>query len=97
MEPHMLSAMLPQIEQVISIGDHRQLRPTIKNYSLSMESPLGAFYKLDRSQFERLSVPDPGLPAFPVAQLNIQRRMRPEVSTLIREVRFIGVFLNEPG
>lgn len=85
MEPHMLSALLPSVEHFIQIGDHQQLRPQINNYGLSLESQQGARYQLDRSQFERLSVGESGRPKFPVAQLNVQRRMRPEISTLIRE------------
>ena len=85
MEPHMLSALLPSVEHFIQIGDHQQLRPQINNYKLSLESKQGNLYQLDRSQFERLSVGERGRPAFPVAQLSVQRRMRPEISTLIRE------------
>lgn len=85
MEPHMLSALLPSVEHFIQIGDHQQLRPQINNYNLSLESQQGSLYQLDRSQFERLSIGEPGRPAFPVAQLNVQRRMRPQISTLIRE------------
>lgn len=85
MEPHMLSALLPSVEHFIQIGDHQQLRPQINNYNLSLESQQGLLYQLDRSQFERLSIGERGRPAFPVAQLNVQRRMRPQISTLIRE------------
>jgi superfamily I DNA and/or RNA helicase len=86
MEPHMISAMLPTIEHCIQIGDHEQLRPTINNFKeLSLESAKGLLYKLDRSQFERLSIGEKGRPSIPVAQLEVQRRMRPEISTLIRE------------
>jgi superfamily I DNA and/or RNA helicase len=85
MEPHMISALLPTVEHLIQIGDHEQLRPQINNYGLSLESKQGGLYQLDRSQFERLSVGQPGRPKIPVAQLNVQRRMRPEISTLIRE------------
>jgi AAA domain-containing protein len=88
MEPHILSAMLPAVEHFIQIGDHEQLRPQINNYSLSLESRQGATYQLDRSQFERLSVGEPGRPKMPVAQLNVQRRMRPEISALIRETLY---------
>lgn len=84
MEPHMISALLPSVEHFIQIGDHQQLRPQINNHGLSLESRQGTPYQLDRSQFERLSVGEPGRPPFPVAQLNVQRRMRPEISTLIR-------------
>ena len=85
MEPHMISALIPSVEHFIQIGDHEQLRPQINNFKLSLESQQGIAYQLDRSQFERLSVGQPGRPAFPLAQLNVQRRMRPEISTLIRE------------
>ncbi|KAI9734023.1 MAG: hypothetical protein M1834_002680 [Cirrosporium novae-zelandiae] len=85
MEPHMISALLPSVQHLIQIGDHQQLRPKINNYGLSLESQQGTPYQLDRSQFERLSVGGRGRPTVPVAQLNVQRRMRPEISTLVRE------------
>lgn len=85
MEPHMLSALLPSVEHFIQIGDHQQLRAKTNNHSLSLESTQGMLYQLDRSQFERLSNGEQGRPRLPVAQLNVQRRMRPEISTLIRE------------
>ena len=85
MEPHILSALLPHVEHFIQIGDHQQLRPQINNYDLSLESQKGLLYQLDRSQFERLSTGEKGRTPFPVAQLNVQRRMRPQISTLIRE------------
>jgi len=88
MEPHMISALLPRVEHFIQIGDHQQLRPQINNHGLSLESKQGTPYQLDRSQFERLSVGEPGRPPFPVAQLNVQRRMRPEISTLIRTTMY---------
>lgn len=88
MEPHMLSALLPSVEHFIQIGDHQQLRPQINNYDLSLESQQGSLYQLDRSQFERLSNGEPGRSVFPVAQLNVQRRMRPQISTLIRETMY---------
>lgn len=76
MEPHFLTALLPSVEHVISIGDHQQLRPQINNHNLSLESQQGAPYQLDRSQFERLSIGEPGRPRFPIAQLNVQRRSK---------------------
>ncbi|UPX11033.1 uncharacterized protein EKO05_0001659 [Ascochyta rabiei] len=86
MEPHMLSALLPTVEHCIQIGDHEQLRPTINNFQdLSLESKQGVLHSLDKSQFERLSIGERGRPLMPVAQLEVQRRMRPDVSTLIRE------------
>lgn len=86
MEAHMISALLPTVQHFIQIGDHEQLRPQINDFiRLSLESKQGGRYQLDRSQFERLSVGQPGRLKMPVAQLNVQRRMRPEISTLIRE------------
>ncbi len=85
MEPHIICTLLHTVEHFIQIGDHKQLRPSINNFrNLSLESSRGKLYQLDRSQFERLSVNQPGRPAMPVAQLNVQRRMRPEISELIR-------------
>ena len=88
MEPHMLSALLPSVEHFVQIGDHQQLRPQINNYNLSLESQQGLLYQLDRSQFERLSIGERGRPAFPIAQLNVQRRMRPQISKLIRQTLY---------
>ncbi|KAF2858127.1 P-loop containing nucleoside triphosphate hydrolase protein [Piedraia hortae CBS 480.64] len=86
MEPHIVSALLPNVEHFIQIGDHQQLRPLISNFrDLSLESTTGVLHQLDRSQFERLAVGEPGRLSTPTAQLNVQRRMRPEISTLIRE------------
>ena len=49
MEAHVISALMPGIEHFIQIGDHRQLRPQIQNYSLSLESSIGMAWQLDRS------------------------------------------------
>ncbi|KAK6850516.1 hypothetical protein PG987_000150 [Apiospora arundinis] len=85
LEAHVVSALLPSVEHFIQIGDHQQLRPTINNWStLSLESNRGKDYQLDRSQFERLALGQPGLPPMPIAQLNIQRRMRPDIANLLR-------------
>jgi hypothetical protein len=89
LEPHMISALLPTVEHCIQIGDHEQLRPSVSNFDdLSLESVRGKEHQLDKSQFERLSVGVVGRPLVPVAQLNVQRRMRPEISTLIRETLY---------
>ena len=87
MEPHLISALMPGVEHFIQIGDHKQLRPQIQNYlQFSLETAAGRDHQLDRSQFERRAVGEPGLPPLPVAQLNVQRRMRPEISQLIRRM-----------
>ncbi|KAL8688726.1 MAG: hypothetical protein Q9218_005433 [Villophora microphyllina] len=85
LEPHLLSALLPSVEHFIQIGDHQQLRPQINNYKLSLESQQGSLYQLDRSQFERLASANDPNARVPIAQLNVQRRMRPEISSLIRQ------------
>ncbi|WXC54217.1 hypothetical protein SNK03_000221 [Fusarium graminearum] len=85
-ESDIISALMPGLQQVIQIGDHKQLRPNINNYDLSLESISGQQWQLDRSQFERRGEGEPGLDPSPLTQLNVQRRMRPEVSQLIRGV-----------
>ncbi|KAL5118296.1 hypothetical protein ACEQ8H_003806 [Pleosporales sp. CAS-2024a] len=89
LEPHMISALLPSIQHCIQIGDHEQLRPSVSNFEdLSLESEGGKAHQLDVSQFERLSIGVVGRPLVPVAQLNVQRRMHPEISMLIRETLY---------
>jgi hypothetical protein len=90
MEPHLLSALLASIEHFIQIGDHEQLRPTINNFGLSLESTQGLQHQLDRSQFERFSVGQLKRPRMPVAQLDVQRRMRPEISAFHAELSMSG-------
>ncbi|KAH7180391.1 hypothetical protein DER46DRAFT_582350 [Fusarium sp. MPI-SDFR-AT-0072] len=85
-EADIISALMESVQHFIQIGDHKQLRPQINNFELSLESSSAKFWQLDRSQFERRAVGEPGLPPAPFAQLNVQRRMRPEISQLIRRV-----------
>ena len=77
LESHVLTALGPQTEQLILIGDHKQLRPRISNHGLSVEKGRG--YDLNRSLFERLV-----LKGFPHQILTKQHRMRPEISSFIR-------------
>ncbi|KAK4120587.1 hypothetical protein N657DRAFT_658274 [Parathielavia appendiculata] len=80
MEPHVISALMPGVEHFIQIGDHRHLRPQIQTYlNFSLETPVGCAYQLDRSQFERRAVGEPNLPPLPVAQLNLIRRVYPNL------------------
>lgn len=105
-EAYIFSALIRGVQHIIQIGDHQhhddddndngdeddqQLRPQINNYTLSLENPRGLLYQLDRSQFERLAVGELGLSAIHVAQLNLQRRMRPEISSLIRCTMYRGL------
>ena len=84
LEAHLLTAMLPSIEHAILIGDHQQLRPKAQNYELSCENPRSQI-KLDLSLFERLIHPEGQTEtAVPYVTLEVQRRMHPSISTLIR-------------
>ncbi|KAI1081768.1 P-loop containing nucleoside triphosphate hydrolase protein [Whalleya microplaca] len=77
LESHILAAMGPSTKQLIQIGDHKQLRPKVKNFKLTVEAGRG--YDLNRSLFERLI-----LQGRPHSMLLNQHRMRPEISTLIK-------------
>jgi hypothetical protein len=83
LEAHILSALTPSTQHLILIGDHNQLRPNVATYSLSMDSQPGKNYQLDKSLFERLVNGDNAV-KIEKAQLLTQRRMRKEVSDLIR-------------
>ncbi|KAG6830463.1 hypothetical protein H0H92_000616 [Tricholoma furcatifolium] len=74
LEAHVLGSLVSSIEHVILIGDPLQLRPTLNNYSLSVDSKQGSkIYKFDMSLMERLSSS-----GFPMSQIDVQRRMRPQ-------------------
>ncbi|TCD60036.1 hypothetical protein EIP91_010850, partial [Steccherinum ochraceum] len=80
LEAHILGSLVPTVQHLILIGDPLQLRPTIENYALSMDHNLGGqIYKFDQSLMERLSSS-----GFAMSQINVQRRMRPQISSLIR-------------
>jgi hypothetical protein len=57
-----------------------------------MDSERGKeLYKFDRSLMERLADAE-----FPMTQINVQRRMRPEVSHFIRYVLYMILICNIP-
>ncbi|PSR97392.1 P-loop containing nucleoside triphosphate hydrolase protein [Coniella lustricola] len=80
-EPHVLAALTPSVRQLILIGDHKQLRPKINNYDLTVEK--GSGYDLNRSLFERLV-----LDGYPCMALRKQHRMHPDISRLVRELAY---------
>lgn len=80
MEAALLAALTAQTQQLILIGDHKQLRPKTQEYSLSVDS--GRKYKLDVSMFERIAQQEE--PPAPVVTLSTQRRMHPCISSLIK-------------
>ncbi|KAL8734543.1 MAG: hypothetical protein Q9166_001443 [cf. Caloplaca sp. 2 TL-2023] len=77
LESHVLTALGEKTTQLVLIGDHKQLRPKVANYELTVEK--GEGYDLNRSLFERLV-----LKGFPHQVLTQQHRMRPEISSLVR-------------
>ncbi|KAH7925247.1 P-loop containing nucleoside triphosphate hydrolase protein [Leucogyrophana mollusca] len=81
LESHVLTALGEKTKQLILIGDHKQLRPKVNHYLLTVEK--GEGYNLNMSLFERLV-----LKGFPHKTLTAQHRMRPEISTLIRRLTY---------
>jgi hypothetical protein len=81
LEPHTLTAMTSKTKQLVLIGDHKQLRPKVNNYELTIEK--GEGYNLNMSMFERLV-----LAGVPHTTLNLQHRMRPEISSLVRNLNY---------
>jgi hypothetical protein len=80
LESHVLTALGPDTKHLILIGDHKQLRPKV-HYELSVEK--GDGYDLNRSLFERLILRE-----YPHQTLTQQHRMRPELSTLVRQLTY---------
>lgn len=83
LEAHILTALGSNTEQLILIGDHKQLRPKC-SYELSVDQ--GEGFDLNRSLFERLV-----LKGFPHVTLIEQHRMRPEISAMIRHLTYPGL------
>ena len=73
LEAHIITSLNASCQQLILIGDHQQLRPKPNVYMLAKK------YHLDVSLFERLFNND-----FPCTQLELQHRMRPELSAIMR-------------
>jgi len=88
LESHVLTALGPETEHAILIGDHKQLRPKA-HYDLSIEK--GDGYDLNRSMFERLV-----LRGFPHHVLSQQHRMRPEIASLVRHLTYPNL-VDAPG
>ncbi|KIV79097.1 hypothetical protein PV11_06683 [Exophiala sideris] len=89
LEAHILTALLPSLEHTILIGDHLQLPPQIQSYQLSRENKAGQRYSLDVSLFERLvTASSSSAKALPFSTLEIQRRMHPSISRLIRDTLY---------
>ncbi|KAF9023025.1 P-loop containing nucleoside triphosphate hydrolase protein [Hymenopellis radicata] len=84
LESHILASLVPSVEHLICIGDPEQLRPTLANYGLSMDSERGnRLFKFDRSLLERLSSNGCAM-----SLINVQRRMRPSISKYPRLILY---------
>ena len=81
LESHILTAMAPTVKQLILIGDHKQLRPKVNNYALTIER--GDGFDLNRSLFERMI-----MQGAPHTTLCKQHRMVPEISIFPRELTY---------
>jgi len=83
LESHLVTSITSSIQQMILIGDHKQLRPKPTCYDLEKD------YNLDISLFERLVEPKDERKCsvagnlFPHVTLEVQHRMRPEISKLV--------------
>ncbi|KAF9647223.1 hypothetical protein BDM02DRAFT_3188145 [Thelephora ganbajun] len=81
LECHVLTGLSEDTQRLILIGDHKQLRPKINSYELTVEK--GDGYDLNRSLFERLITE-----GHPYCALSKQHRMRHELSALIRHLTY---------
>ncbi|KAK7464369.1 hypothetical protein VKT23_006536 [Stygiomarasmius scandens] len=81
LESHIVTALGTTTKQLILIGDHKQLRPKVNNYKLTVEK--GDGYDLNVSLFERLV-----RKGYPHQSLVAQHRMRPEISALVRQLTY---------
>lgn len=85
MEAHTLCSLLPTLQHAIFIGDPLQLRPEVNEQSLTLETQIGSAYRLDESLLERLMFPkDPSSSAVRTSQLDVQRRMHPDIANITR-------------
>ena len=72
MESHIITSLCPSVQQLVLIGDHKQLKPKPAYY------PLETGYNFNISLFERLIKND-----MPHTTLTTQHRMRPEIARIV--------------
>ena len=80
LEAHVITTLSKRCEHLILIGDHQQLRPNPTVYRLAKD------FNLDVSLFERMI--NNGLPCY---RLGLQHRMRPEISTIMKQHFYTGL------
>ncbi|RDA90958.1 hypothetical protein CP533_3079 [Ophiocordyceps camponoti-saundersi (nom. inval.)] len=77
LEAHVVAALGPSVKQLCLIGDHKQLRPKVSNYKLTVEK--GEGFDLNVSLFERLI-----RQGHPYTTLIEQHRAHPDISHFTR-------------
>ena len=75
LEPQIVSVLGEWVQQLILIGDHKQLRPSVETYELKK------IFNFDLSLMERLINNE-----FPYQTLLMQNRMRPEFAELLLDI-----------
>ncbi|CAG9824500.1 unnamed protein product [Phaedon cochleariae] len=73
LEAHIISALTVHCKHLILIGDHQQLKPSAADFKIETK------YRLGISLFERMVIND-----IQCHTLDVQHRMRPEISSLVR-------------
>jgi hypothetical protein len=81
LESHIIAAMTPSVKQLVLIGDHKQLRPKVNNFALTVEK--GDGFDLNMSLFERLI-----LQGAPYTTLQKQHRMASQISIFPRMLTY---------
>lgn len=81
LESHVLAALTPSVRRLLLIGDHKQLRPKVDNYRLTVEA--GEGFDPNRSLFERLV-----LQGHRFHTLSRQHRMHPDISVFPRHMTY---------
>ncbi|KAK5954232.1 hypothetical protein OHC33_004805 [Knufia fluminis] len=85
LEAHALCCLLPSLKHAINVGDPLQLRPDVEEQTMTLETSRGRDYRLDESLFERIMQPIDNLAkTIPTTQLNVQRRMHPDIADISR-------------
>ena len=75
LEADLLAALPENIQHLVLIGDHKQLRPQVDTYKLRTK------YNFDLSLMERMIHNN-----YPYVMLENQNRMRPEFSNLLKDI-----------
>ena len=75
LEPQLVATLGPHVKQLVMIGDHKQLRPSVEHH------PLVKDCHFDVSMMERLVDNE-----LPFATLEQQGRMRPELAFMLQDI-----------